>query len=97
MEFSSKLCKVCVKLCQIYVNVQYFYFVKKIKILIIKKFFVNIKMRYYWFNKQELLQKAKEKYDNGGKEKAAEYYQANKDATKEKAKNKYKNLTEEEK
>ena len=26
-------------------------------------------MNYYWFNKQELLQKAKEKYDNGGKEK----------------------------
>ena len=24
-------------------------------------------MSYYWFNKQELLQKAKEKYDNGGK------------------------------
>ena len=31
-------------------------------------FFVNIKMSYYWFNKQELLQKAKEKYGNGGKE-----------------------------
>ena len=30
-------------------------------------------MRYYWFNRQELLQKAKEKYDNcGGKEKASE-------------------------
>ena len=28
-------------------------------------------MSYYWFNKQELLQKAKEKYDNnGGKEKS---------------------------
>ena len=24
-------------------------------------------MSYYWFNRQELLQKAKEKYDNGGK------------------------------
>ena len=31
-------------------------------------------MSYYWFNRQELLQKAKEKYDNGGKEKAAKYY-----------------------
>ena len=32
-------------------------------------------MSYYWFNKQELLQKAKEKYhDNGGKENAAKYY-----------------------
>ena len=42
-------------------------------------FFVSIKMSYYWFNRQELLQKAKEKYDNGGKEKAAEYCQDNKD------------------
>ena len=46
-------------------------------------------MSYYWFNKQELLQKSKEIYDNGGKEKAAEYYQANKDILKEKARNKY--------
>ena len=30
-------------------------------------------MSYYWFNRQELLKKAKEKYDNkGGKEKASE-------------------------
>ena len=28
-------------------------------------------MSYYWFNRQELLEKAKEKYDNGGKDKAA--------------------------
>ena len=28
-------------------------------------------MSYYWFNRQEILQKAKEKYS---KEKAAEYY-----------------------
>ena len=54
-------------------------------------------MSYYWFNKQELLQKTTEKYDNGGKEKAAKYYQANKDTRKEKAKNRYKNLSEEEK
>ena len=54
-------------------------------------------MSYYWFNKKELLQKAKEKYDNGGKEKAAKYYQANIDVIKEKGKNKYKNLSEEEK
>ena len=39
-------------------------------------------MSYYWFNKQELLQKAKEKYDNDGKEKAAKYYQHNKDVIK---------------
>ena len=37
-------------------------------------------MSYYCFNKQELLQKAKENYDNnGGNEKVAKYYQANKD------------------
>ena len=50
-------------------------------------------MSYFWFNRQELLQKAKKKYDNGGKEKAAQYYQANKDVIKEKANNKYNNLT----
>ena len=50
-------------------------------------------MSYYWFNKKEVLQKAKEKYDNGGgKAKAAEYYQANKNFLKEKAKNRYKNV-----
>ena len=50
-------------------------------------------MSYYWFNKKEVLQKAKEKYDNGGgKEKAAEYYQANKNFLKDKAKNRYKNV-----
>ena len=53
-------------------------------------------MSHYCFNKKESLQKATEKYDNGGKEKAAKFYQANKDAIKEKAKNKYKNLSEEE-
>ena len=36
-------------------------------------------MSYYWFNKQEILQKAKEKYS---KEKAAEYYKQNKEAIK---------------
>ena len=32
-------------------------------------------MNYYWFNRQEILQKAKEKYS---KEKAAGYYKQNK-------------------
>ena len=36
-------------------------------------------MSYYWFNRQEILQKAKEKYS---KEKAAEYYKQNKEAIK---------------
>ena len=51
-------------------------------------------MSYYWFNRQEILQKAKKRYS---KEKAAEYYLQNKDSTKEKLKNWYKNLSQEEK
>ena len=51
-------------------------------------------MSYYWFNRQEILQKAKGKYFN---EKAAEYYSQNKEAIKEKSKNQYKNLSKEEK
>ena len=51
-------------------------------------------MSYYWFNRKEILQKAKERYS---KEKAAEYYSQNKEAIKEKSKNRYKNLPKEEK
>ena len=51
-------------------------------------------MSYYWFNRQEILQKAKERYS---KEKAAEYYLQNKEVIKEKTKNQYKNLSQEEK
>ena len=51
-------------------------------------------MSYYWFNRQEILQKAKER---SSKEKAAYYYKQNKDATKERSKNRYKNLSEEKK
>ena len=57
-------------------------------------------MSYYWFNREDLLKKAKTKYYNkGGKEKAAKYYKDNKETVKGKgkARNKYKNLTEEEK
>ena len=55
-------------------------------------------MGYYWFNRLELLQKAKNKYYNcGGKEKAAKYYLENKDFMKGKTNNKYKNLSEEKK
>ena len=46
-------------------------------------------MSYYWFNRKEILQKAKERYS---KEKAAVYYLENKEAIKEKSKNRYKNL-----
>ena len=37
-------------------------------------------MDYYWSNRQEILQKAKEKYS---REKAAEYYAQNKEAINE--------------
>ena len=55
-------------------------------------------MSHYWFNRVEVLQKAKEKYGNGsGKEKAAEYYKTNKDVLKEKARNRYRKMSQEEK
>ena len=49
---------------------------------------IYIKMNYNWFNRQEILQKVKEKYS---KEKAAEYYAQNKEAIKEKSRERYKN------
>ena len=52
------------------------------------------KMNYYWFNRQEILPKAKEKYS---KEKIAKYYLKNKEAIKEKSRECYKNLSQEEK
>ena len=51
-------------------------------------------MSYYWFNRQEILQKVKERYS---KEKAAEYYLKKKKAIKEKSREHYKNLSQEEK
>ena len=46
-------------------------------------------MSYYQFNRQEILQKAKEGYS---KEKATEYYLQNKEIIKEKTKDRYRNL-----
>ena len=43
-------------------------------------------MSYYCFNRQEILQKAKERYS---KEKAAEYYLQNKEAIKQKSRQRY--------
>ena len=51
-------------------------------------------MSYHWFNRQEILHKAKERYS---KEKAAEHYLKNKEAIKEKSREHYKNLSQEEK
>ena len=51
-------------------------------------------MSYYWFTKQEILQKVKERYS---KEKAAQYYAETKEAIKENSREPYKNLSQEEK
>ena len=47
------------------------------------------RMNYYRFNRQETLQKAKEKYYI---EKAAEYYKQKKESIKEKSTERYKSL-----
>ena len=49
-------------------------------------------MNYYWFNRKEILQKAKKNYS---KEKAAECCKQNKKAIKEKSREHYKNLSQE--
>ena len=51
-------------------------------------------MSCYWFHRQEIFQKAKERYS---KEKAAEYYAQNKEVIKENPIECYKNLSQEEK
>ena len=73
------------------------------EILISWKWFVaidfsgNVKLSYYWFNRQELLQKANDRYHNcRGKEKPAKYYLENEDILRENTRNRYKNLSEEE-
>ena len=57
-------------------------------------------MSCHFINKQELLQKAEDRYYKGednGKDNAAEFYIINKEVLKENAKNKYRNLSEEKK
>ena len=51
-------------------------------------------MNYYWLNREEMLQKAKEQYS---KEKPAEYFKQNKEAIKQKSKERYKNFSQEKK
>ena len=51
-------------------------------------------MSYYWFNRQKILQKSKERCS---KEKSPEYYAQNKEAIKEKSREHHKNLSQEEK
>ena len=50
-----------------------------------------MKMSYYWCNRKEILQKAKERWSKG---KAAQYYLRNKKSIKQKSKNKYKKRQE---
>ena len=55
----------------------------QLKVICSDLFFVDIKMSYYLFNRQELLQEAKDKYHHGdGEKEAAEYYIVNKDVFK---------------
>ena len=51
-------------------------------------------MSYYQINRQEILQKAKERYS---KEKTTEYFLQHKKSIKGKARDRYRNLSEEEK
>ena len=51
-------------------------------------------MNYYWFNRQGILQKAKENYS---KKNTAKYYAQKKEAMKEKSRERHKNLSQEEK
>ena len=51
-------------------------------------------MNYYWFNRQEILQKATENYS---KEKAGKYYKQNKEAIQEKSREHYKIFSQEQK
>ena len=55
-------------------------------------------MSYYWFNRENLLKNAWDKYHNKGeKQKAAKYYSTNQEVLREDARNKYRNLSEKEK
>ena len=55
-------------------------------------------MSYYWFNRENLLKNAWDKYHNkGGKQKATKHYAANQEVLIEDARNKYRNLSEKEK
>ena len=55
-------------------------------------------MNYYWFNRENLLKNAWDKYHyKGGKQKAAKYYAINQKVLREDAKNKYRKLSEKEK
>ena len=51
---------------------------------------------YYWFNRNDLLKKAHDKYHNkGGKEKAVLHYQKNKEMIKQRERHKYQMMSRE--
>ena len=55
-------------------------------------------MSYYLFNREEWMQKTKDRYHKGGgRERVAEYYEDNKEVLRKNAKNKYRSFSEEEK
>ena len=57
------------------------------KLVEIDFFFIHIKMSYHWFNRQELLQKAKNRYHNGsGKKKLLNLISRNREVLGEEAK-----------
>ena len=69
-------------------------FFSSLTVSLSKTFFVHMKISYYCFNRNELLQKAKNRYHNcGGREKSAKYFIDNKEAFTENS-NKYRNLSE---
>ena len=62
-----------------------FYCIGVMNLLKVICFFIPIKMSYYQFNRQALLEKAKDKcYNTGGKEEAAKYYLKNRGLKKTK-------------
>ena len=55
-------------------------------------------MSYYWFNRKDLLKRARDKYHKeGGKERTADYYERNKEKIKNKQRDRYKDFSTEEK
>ena len=55
-------------------------------------------MSYDWFNREELLKNAWDKYHNkGGKQKAAKFYAANQEVLREDARSNCRNLSEKDK
>ena len=71
----SKMLMVDLIVILFHLKLDKFYCIGVMKQLKVISFFAHIKMIYYWFDRQELLQKTKNRYPNGGgKEETGEYY-----------------------